>query len=86
MMTILTSIAASVVLMHCICVASQLSRKEWGGHPLQFIGLSVSYPLIGGGALGAALGWPHAIWILLFGMAGLFLFDRRIAYKKESKL
>lgn len=77
MMLILTLLAASIVLMRCICVASQLSRKEWGGHPLQFIGLSVSYPLIGGGALGTALGWHHATFILLFGMAGLILFDRR---------
>jgi hypothetical protein len=59
-------------------IASRISLKEWVGHPLQFIGTSVAYPLLAGGAFGV-LFERHAGYVLLsIGVALLLLADRRM--------
>lgn len=69
--------AAAVVVMRCVCVAAHLSRKSWSGHLLQFVGITLSYALIAGGAIGVALHWHSGSTLLLIGMSGWILFDRR---------
>lgn len=69
--------AAVVVVMRSVCVAAHLSRKSWSGHLLQFVGLTLSYAFIAGGAIGTALAWPSGATLLLLGMSGWILFDRR---------
>lgn len=74
---ILVMLSAGVVMYHIICVSSRLSRKAWAAHPLRFLGLSASYGLVCGGSVGVALHWEPAALLLLFGVAGWVLFDRR---------
>lgn len=69
--------SAIVVLAHVICVAAHLSRKRWQGKQAQFIGLALSYALVAGGAAGVTLSWNPGVPLLLLGIAGWILFDRR---------
>jgi hypothetical protein len=75
---ILRILAAGVILVHCMCIVAKLSPRNWFGHRLQFFGLSAAYALIAGGAVGSAFSWHLAPTLLLLGIAGLVLFDRRI--------
>lgn len=74
---LLAMMSAGVVLYHGICVSSRLSRKAWEGHMLQFFGISASYALVCGGSVGVALRWEPAALLLLLGVAGWVIFDRR---------
>lgn len=76
-MNILLLIPALIIMMRCVCIAANTSRAEFDGHPLTFVGISIGYPLLGGGAVGVALGWQHAPIAMLIGMAVLVLSDRR---------
>ena len=68
---------AGIVLVRCVCVAAKMSHREWEGHPLQFYGITASYALTGGGAVGMALGMVSAPVLLLIGVALWVVFDRR---------
>lgn len=74
---VLCSIATMVLMLRIVCIASTLSRSAWSGHPFCFVGLSMSYALAGGGAVGYTLGWNHGGVLLLLGAAGWVVFDRR---------
>lgn len=78
LLLVITFISAGVVLVHGICVASRLSRQGWYGHPLLFFGISASYALVCGGSVGIVLGWTPGPMLLLLGVAGWVIFDRRI--------
>ncbi len=39
---------ASIILFRAIQLAARLDRKDWKGHPLQFIGNSICYPFLAG--------------------------------------
>lgn len=73
----LAMLAACIVMVHTVCVASSVSRKAWEGHALQFAGIAFSYALVAGGSLGVVLRWAHGPEMLLFGVAGWIVFDRR---------
>lgn len=74
---IILVICAGVVLVRCICVAAQLNYRNWLGHPFQFVGISASYALLGGGAIGTVLEWDHSSLLLLLGVSSWIIFDRR---------
>lgn len=76
-LSIILIMAAGVVMVHCICLISKLSPRRWFGHRLQFFGLSAAYSFIAGGSVGIVFGWPLASVLLLFGVAGKILFERR---------
>ncbi len=76
---LLSLLAAGAVLVRCVCIAARLNRRDWSGHPLRFVGMAAGYALTGGGAVGTALEWDFASHLLLFGMAGLVVFERRAA-------
>lgn len=78
LITLLMLAAAGVVMMRCLCVAAHLSPARWFDHKFKLLGLSISYAFIGGGAVSFALGWMPGAYMLLFGLAGLILFDRRL--------
>lgn len=69
--------AVGVVLLHCVCVAAKISRKDWSGHPLQFIGVAASRALFVGGTVGMLLHFQAAPWLLLAGIVIYILTDRR---------
>jgi len=66
-----------VVMMRCITLAAHLNRKLWLDHGLMFGGFSVSIALTAGGAVGVLFGWIHAPTMLVIGIAGWMIFDRR---------
>ncbi len=68
---------AFIILYRTIFVGHKLSPKEWTGHPLQFIGLSVAYPLMTIGAIGKVLGTVYADVLLLLGITLFFCCERR---------
>ena len=70
-------LCVGVVLVRAVCVAAKLNRRNWCGHPLQFIGIATSYTLLAGGALGILMRHPDAPWILLAGVALWIVFDKR---------
>ena len=76
-MNIILILAAVVVIVHCTCIIAKLSPRNWSGHRLEFIGLSLAYSFMAGGAVGTALGWHYGPVILLLASAGKVLFDRR---------
>ena len=70
-------LAMCAVLARCICVVPRLSRKSWTGHRVHFTALAGTYALLAGGAVGTALHWGLGPTMLLIGVAGWVLFDRR---------
>ena len=74
---LLLMVPTLVVLVRVVCVASKLSRKAWSGHQWEFVGLSLSYSLVAGGALAVCMYWHDGSALLLYGVAGWILFDRR---------
>ncbi len=73
----LSIISAMVVLVRTICVSARLNRKNWKGNPLRFTGISFSYAMICGGALGIPLCWNPAPHLLLLGIAMRIVSERR---------
>lgn len=69
--------ATFVILGHSLDLASTLSRKQWVGHPFRFAGFSISIALTAGGAVGVLLGAFYAPALLVLGVAGCMMFDRR---------
>lgn len=78
MVVLLSFLAATIVMLHCFNLIAKLNPRNWLGHKLQFAGLAAAYASLAGGAVGTALGYPHSATLLLFGVAGIMLFDRRI--------
>lgn len=70
-------IAMCVVLARCICVVPKLSRTGWTGHRAHFAALAGTYAFLAGGAAGTALHWALGPTMLLVGVAGWVIFDRR---------
>ena len=70
-------VAMCVILMRCICVVPKLSRRGWTGHRVHFAALAGTYALLGGGSVGTALHWPLGPTMLIAGVAGWVIFDRR---------
>ena len=77
LMMIFILLSAGVVLVRCIHVITHLDRHEWDGHPLQFVGLSASYSLLAGGAVAVVFGTEYASALMLAGISGRIVFDRR---------
>lgn len=71
-------IAMCIVLARCICMVPRLSPKGWTGRRAQFSALAGTYALLAGGAVGTALHWELGSAMLLIGVAGWVLFDRRV--------
>lgn len=76
-MTWVMLLSVTVVLMHCLRQIATMSHLKWRGHQIQFAGLALAHALIAGGAAGIALGLGVAPLLLLVGVAGKILFDRR---------
>lgn len=68
---------AVVIIYRAIQIGSRLDWNHWSGHPLQFIGNSLAYPLLAGGALGILLDRSGGFLLLLIGITFLMLSDRR---------
>lgn len=68
---------ASIVLMRCVHVASRINIRDWRGPRWRFVGLAASFSAIAAGAFGVALFVQWAAFVLLAGIAGLIVFDRR---------
>lgn len=79
LLTISLILAAIVIMVRCLCIVSKLSARTWIGHRLKFAALAAAYSLIAGGAIGSMLHWPMGPAFLMYGVAGLVLFDRRRA-------
>jgi hypothetical protein len=77
MATLISILPALVVLLRTTLVVSSMNAQNWQGHHLHFAALAASWALLCGGALGAALSWKFGTPMLLIGIAGWFLFDRR---------
>jgi hypothetical protein len=72
-------ICASVILFRSIQIAARLDWETWKGHPLQFVGNSICYPLLAGGSIGILLERKGGFILLLVGIMLLILIDRRRA-------
>jgi len=70
-------VCAAVILFRSIQIASLITWRDWRGHPLQFIGLTISYPFLVGGALSVLLNRDPGVPLLLVGMMLYFLSERR---------
>ncbi len=77
LLLVLMLVSAGVVMMRSTRQIASLSHRKWEGHLLKFTGLSLAHALASGGAVGIALGWHAAPVLLLLGVAGWALFDRR---------
>lgn len=77
-MTWVMLLSLAVVLLHCFRQIATLNYRKWQGHQIRFAGLALAHALIAGGAVGIALGMGAAPMLLLVGIAGKILFDRRI--------
>ncbi len=78
LLSVLYLLAAGVVLMRCVCLAAHLNPAKWGHKRAHFALYASSLACLGAGALGVALGWQPACFMLLLGAAGIVLFDRRV--------
>lgn len=76
-MTVFALALAAVVLVRCVHVAASLNIRDWTGPRWQFVGLAGSFSSIAAGAFGVALAVHWAPLVLLSGIAGLIVFDRR---------
>jgi hypothetical protein len=70
-------ISAAVILVRTIQLGSHLTWSEWKGHPLQFIGMTLAYPMLMGGAVGFLLSREEGFTFLIAGVALVILSDRR---------
>lgn len=68
---------ASIVLMRCVHVAARINIRDWHGPRWRFVGLAASFSALAAGAFGVALFVQWAAFVLLAGIAGLIVFDRR---------
>lgn len=76
-MSLILILAAIIILVQCTCIIAKLSPRAWLGSRLKFLGLSAAYALMAGGAVGTAAGWHMGPALLLIGVAGTVIFDRR---------
>lgn len=74
----LSVLAALIIIVRCICIAAHLSRKEFPGHQLRFFVLAASYAICGGAAVASAFDARDGAHLLLLGMAGFFIAERRL--------
>jgi len=72
-------VCSSIILFRSIQIGSRLDWKTWNGHPLQFIGNSLAYPLLAGGSIGVILDRSGGFVLLLLGVMLLIVSDRRRA-------
>jgi len=70
-------LCAAIIVFRSIQIGSQIRWKDWAGHPLQFIGNSVGYPMLAGGAFGILLDRHGGFMLLLVGISLLILSERR---------
>jgi hypothetical protein len=77
-MIIISLLAAGIIMLHVINLVSKFNHETWLGHKAQFAALAAAYACLAGGAVGAAVGYPHADLLLAIGVSGILLFDRRI--------
>ena len=69
--------SAAVVLYHSLYQITHLDHKLWDGHQVRFMLMSLSVSMVCGGAVAIVLAWSPGPLLLLIGMAGSMLFDRR---------
>lgn len=77
LLTLLILVSTIVVLMNSITLVAHLDRKLWFGQLYKFGGFSVSIALTAAGAVGILFGWEPASEMLMIGIAGRMIFDRR---------
>ena len=74
---LISLLPAGVISFRCIHQIAHLDHLKWRGCQLKFTLFSLSVAMTFAGAIGTAVGWEPGNYILLFGAAGLILFDRR---------
>lgn len=79
--SILSVIAACLVLYKTLGAIAHISVDTFDGHPWQFIGFTLHYALIGAGSVAWALGLAVGGSMLLAGLAMMALADRRGRWK-----
>jgi hypothetical protein len=84
LLSVLMLLATVVIIVHCVVMAARLNRKQFSGHQLRFTVFSLSIGLLGGGAIAVLFGWSAGPLLLLLGVAGWQLTDRRSAQKGTS--
>lgn len=75
--TVLSFLAAAVVVYKTLSTIACLSHKAWAGRKIEFTILSMSHALMCAGAVGAAFGFQAGAVMLLMGLAGIQIIDRR---------
>lgn len=70
-------IAALLVVARCVCITGAINKKNWAGHPVQFICFALGIALTGAGATATALHCANGSNMLLTGIAFWLVFDRR---------
>jgi hypothetical protein len=79
-MTFFKMFAALIILYYCLSLTGSLKRGPFQGRFIEFVAFSLAIAALGSGAVGAALNVKYAMPMLLCGIAGTLLLDRR---KKE---
>lgn len=69
--------AVLVVMTRIVCLASKMSMLTWQGGKARFIFYTLAIAMIAGGAVGTLFNYPAGPLMLLVGLAGQMLFDRR---------
>lgn len=72
-----TLVSFIVVLYRVICMASHQGIHKWADHKYRFTFMSISFSLLLGGSLAVLIGYHHGGELLLVGIAGLLVSDRR---------
>lgn len=70
-------VATAIIFSHCLTLAADIKRHAWDGHLLEFTAFTLSVAALGAGAAGVLLGWRPAGVLLLVGIAGTTVIDRR---------
>ena len=77
MMDFLLILAALAVLYKMLSAISSLSHFKWRSRKVQFSLLTASYAAMGAGAFGVAVEVGFGPQMLLVGLAGVMLIERR---------
>lgn len=79
----LIGFAAAMFVMHrCVLMVTLLDQKSWPSK-CRFIALGISIGLLVSGAFSVVLGTAFGKWLLLAGITGFMMFDRRIQQRCE---
>lgn len=78
-LTIAAVLAAMAILYRIISMAGDFTTHDcWRGPLWRYYGILASLSIIAGGAAALILGWwKPSLYLLIFGVAGQFICDRR---------